>query len=174
MKKSCFTRCIAFLLFGSLLLIGDNIFAQTITLIPNPDEGTGFDGLAFRGGKVVLYNGELYGPYIDANGKGRLAKFNGTKITLFPNPNDEGGVFGSFVIFNNSIYCQYLKYASDPNYPLVQIGYIAKFDGKSLKVLSNPDQGRGFFVTSILTVFNNVGISAKVTQGFRSKLTHPL
>ena len=139
---------IALLLVSGHLLTSHSVLGQTITMIPNPDNGGGYTD-RFNSGSfepLVEMDNVLYGRYVDGKGKGRLVKFDGTKLTLIPNPDNNNGVFGNMVAHNHVLYTQY---AGD------KVAYLAKYDGTNLTLISNPDSGPGFYGGSILTVFNS-------------------
>ncbi|UHG89814.1 T9SS type A sorting domain-containing protein [Spirosoma oryzicola] len=145
------------LLASILVTFTQNAFAQTISLIKNPDNGQGYLDIYYPRTEypLIVYRNALYGKYTNANGRGQLVKYDGTKMELIPEPDNEvsgkGGVFGEMIVYNNILYCIYNRYFADGRYS----NYLAKFDGTTLKVLDNPDQGVGFFQTASLTVFNN-------------------
>lgn len=66
-------------------------------LIPKPDENEGnYSGYVDAGrnsppSTPIVFNNAMYSAYTDANGKGRLSKFDGTTITLIPNPDTGPG-----------------------------------------------------------------------------------
>ena len=139
---------IALLLVSGHLLTSHSVLGQTITMIPNPDNGGGYTD-RFNSGSfepLVEMDNVLYGRYVDGKAKGRLVKFDGNKLTLIPNPDNNSGVFGNMVAYNHVLYTQY---AGD------KIAYLAKYDGTNLTLISNPDSGPGFYGGSILTVFNS-------------------
>jgi len=90
--------------------------SNAITLIPNPTK----DGRVYFNGKnnILVYNNAIYFEYYDSqggvvrgeNGKRQLAKYDGTKITLIPNPDVEGKINGAPFIFNNNLYTLYSNY----------------------------------------------------------------
>ena len=72
-------------------------------LIPNPDAG---QGVYFQSVQVIL-NDSLFFIYLNASGLQQLASFDGTSITLYPNPDGGLGYIGSPRIFNNTLYVAY-------------------------------------------------------------------
>ena len=146
----------------SHFFLGHSVYGQTVTMIPNPDNGGGYTD-RFNSGSfepLIEMDNVLYGRYVDANGKGRLVKFDGTKLTLIQNPDDSHGVFGNMIAHNHTIYTQY---AGD------NAASLAKYDGNSLTLINNPDSGPGFYGGSVLTVFNNTlyGRYLDVNNNFR-------
>jgi hypothetical protein len=133
--------------------------AQTLSLIKNPDDGEGYKDRFYSTTEypLVVYKNALYGVYTDANIRGRLARYDGIKMELIPEPDGDasrkGGIFSEMIVFNNTLYCIYCRFYvnSQANFN----NYIAAFDGKTLKILDNPDKGRGFFQTPSFTIFNN-------------------
>ncbi|WP_461097884.1 T9SS type A sorting domain-containing protein [Spirosoma luteolum] len=139
--------CMAGLIVGSSL-ISPVLSAQTVTMMPNPDNGGGYTD-PFNNGSfepLIEMDNALYGRYVDARGKGCLVKFDGTRLTLIDNPDTNPGVYGNMVAFDHAIYVQYSGNG---------VGHLAKYDGQRLTLLPNPDNGLGFFGASVLTIFNN-------------------
>lgn len=151
MRKTVFLSWNLLFLF---LLMSYIAIAQTVTIIPNPDNGGGytdqFNSESFE--PLVEMDNVLYGRYVDARGKGRLIKFDGTILTLIPNPDDNAGVYGNMVACNHAIYVQY----SMDKAGRIAKTRIAKYDGSSLTLIDNPDAGLGFYGSPVLKVFNNL------------------
>lgn len=136
------------LFLNGLLSLSHAVLAQTITIIPNPDNGGGytdrFNSESFE--PLVEMDNILYGRYVDADGNGRLVKFDGTSLILIPNPDNSHGVFGNMIAHNHAIYAQYSS----------GVGRLVKYDGHNLTLINNPDSGLGFFGGTVLTIFNNI------------------
>jgi hypothetical protein len=138
------------LLLATLFSSIDELYAQTITLLPEVEQGHNYTGFMDARQYTstyppVILNGSLYCTYTDPTNRGRLAKFDGTDIKLISNPDDGPGYTGNQIVFNNAIYGQY----RDANY----VFRLARFDGTNLTLLPNPDGGWGH--DGFLAVLNN-------------------
>ncbi len=74
------------------------------------------------------------------NSVGRLAKFDGTTITLIPNPDATAyGFYNTPIVYNNKLYIFYVT----PD----QLHHIGEYQGASntIKVYPNPDAGSGYW-----------------------------
>ncbi|QIP14209.1 T9SS type A sorting domain-containing protein [Spirosoma aureum] len=137
--KTILRHAVLLLLINQLINVAWT-YAQTISLIPEVEQGhnyTGFmDARQYASTyQPVIFKGSLYSMYTDPANRGRLAKFNGTSVTLLPNPDDGYGFTGNQIVFNDAIYCQY----RDANY----VFRLARFDGNNFSLLPNPDNGWG-------------------------------
>jgi gliding motility-associated-like protein len=127
----------------------------SITLITNPDAGAGVQGLDASGTNTpVIYNNDLYVNYLNAAGVSQLGKFDGTTLTLVPNPDAVTNPGGTYfdqtpIIYNNKLYFQYVN--ASGNFQIVQ------YDGTTMTFLSYPPGGAFFSVTSPVpwAIFNN-------------------
>src|SRR5690348_14658232 len=103
---------------------------DSLHLIANPDAGL---GVTFQGSEIIS-NNKLYFVYINASNVGQLASFDGSAITLYPNPDaSTKGVSGSgsLIMFRDSMYCLYVSSAGTWQF--------AKFSGSGLSLIPNPD-----------------------------------
>ena len=117
---------------------------DSLHLIPNPDNGL---GVYFQNVQIV-YNNKLYFGYINSSGIVQLATFNGTSITLYPNPDaSTNGEAGSFRIFRDSLYGLYVNAAG--------INQFAKVTSSGLSLIPNPDNSPYGFVQDYAVIFNN-------------------
>jgi len=122
----------------------------SLTLIPNPDGATAFSpfGGGYQGWPII-YNNDLYIKYVNINGITQLAQYNGTTLSLIPNPDAGSGYgygSGGFpVVYNNDLYIQYLNGSQG-----IQL---AQYNGTALSLIANPDGGNGFQGAPI--VYNN-------------------
>ena len=125
---------------------------DSLHLIPNPDGGQGVYYQSIQ----LVYNNLLFFIYLDASGVQRLASFNGTSITLYPNPDASTiGYVGSPRIYNNSLYVAYVNAAG-----ITQFG---RFNGSGITLISNPDNSSVGFYNDYSVVFNNKICSRYVT-----------
>jgi len=101
---------------------------NALTLITNPDAGKGF----VFGNKFIIYNNNLYSGYTNTAGVVQLAQYDGTSVTLIPNPDaSSSGFAGAPIVFNSKLYIAYRE-----NSGVIQL---AQFDGTSLTLVPNPD-----------------------------------
>jgi len=118
----------------------------SITLVPNPNAGIGYNGdligyfdiESTNGNELpTIYNNNLYFGYQNADSILQLAKYDGTSISLIPNP-DAGIGYMSYhpIIYNNNLYFQYVNSSV--------IYQLAKYDGTSITLIPNPNAGNGF------------------------------
>ncbi len=108
---------------GTTLLAKFN--GTNITLLPNPDNSSfGVKGIP------AIYNNKLYYFYLDNNFISRLAEYQQGSggLQLIPNPGS-GGCFGTPLVYNNNLYFQYI---------ISQVGSLAKFNGDSIAIITNP------------------------------------
>lgn len=132
---------------------------DSLHLIPNPDEG---QGVYFQGIQII-FNNKLFFIYLDVAGVQRLASFDGTSITLYPNPDaSTSGFIGSPRILNNSLYVAYQNAAG-----VTQFG---KFNGSGITLIPNPDNSSVGFFNNYSVVFNNKICSRYVTAAGPKKL----
>ena len=120
-----------------------------VSLINNPDDGSGFkvDFLYKSDSNIVSYKNQLYNIYINAKGKGQLAKFDGVSITLI-NLGDSTAQINTntqnLAVNNNILYFGVSKNNKSG---------LAKYDGNSVTIINNPDNGSG--IANKLLFFNN-------------------
>ncbi|MFT3680451.1 MAG: hypothetical protein QM791_09280 [Ferruginibacter sp.] len=125
---------------------------DSLHLIPNPDAG---QGVYFQTLQIAFDN-KLFFIYNDAAGVQRLASFNGTSITLYPNPDASTvGFIGSPRILNNTLYVAYVNAAG-----VTQFG---RFTGTGITLIPNPDNGNVGFFNNYSVVFNNKLVGRYVT-----------
>jgi gliding motility-associated-like protein len=126
----------------------------SVTLVANPDVASGgvqgFDASGVN--TPVIYNNNLYVNYLNASGIYQLGKFDGTTLSLVPNPDaSTGGTYfdQTPIVYNNKLYFQYINVAG--NFQIVQ------YDGTTMTFLSYPPRGAFFSVTSPVpwSIFNN-------------------
>lgn len=89
---------------------------KKISLIPNPSD----DGRVYFNGSnnLIMFDNALYFEYYNSeggtirgeDGKRQLAKYDGIKITLIPNPDVEGKINSEPFVFDNNLYCLYSNY----------------------------------------------------------------
>ena len=116
---------------------------DTLHLIPNPDGGQG----VYLQSVQVIYNNLLFFIYLDASGIQRLASFDGTAITLYPNPDAGLGYIGSPRIYNSNLYVAYSNAAG-----VTQFG---EFTGSGINLIPNPDASTTAFYNDYSVVFDN-------------------
>jgi trimeric autotransporter adhesin len=80
----------------------------------------------------IVFNGNLYFKYIDANNKNRLAEFNGTTTTVIANPDTGAGLVGSSIVYNSNLYFIYQGSSGGNSQRL------AKFDGTTITLITDP------------------------------------
>ncbi|MEO6456071.1 MAG: hypothetical protein ABIN97_18465, partial [Ginsengibacter sp.] len=132
---------------------------DSLHLIPNPDAG---QGVYFQSIQII-FNNKLFFIYLDASGVQRLASFDGTSITLYPNPDaSPSGFIGSPRIFNNNLYVAYQNAAG-----VTQFG---RFNGSGITLIPNPDNSSIGFYNNYSVVFNNKICSRYVTAAGPKKL----
>ena len=94
--------------------------------------------------------------YLDAIAVQRLASFNGTSITVYPNPDaSASGFIGSFRILNNNLYVAYQDVSG-----VTQLG---RFNGTGITLIPNPDNSVNGYYNNYSAVFNNKIVSRYVT-----------
>ncbi|MBP6556809.1 MAG: T9SS type A sorting domain-containing protein [Flavobacterium sp.] len=113
------------------------------TIYPNPDSATSAYSYF-----LAEYNGEAYYSYVNASGNTSLVKFNGTSVSLIPNPNSaEWGIYsGNACVVNNKLI--FLYQTADAKV------HFASYDGNTITVVPNllPTDD---FVFSTLISFDN-------------------
>jgi hypothetical protein len=124
---------------------------NALQLISNPDAGQGI----YLNSIQLIYNNLLFLIYLDATGTQRLASFDGTAITLYPNPDAGLGYIGSPRIFNNKLYVAYSNVSG-----VTQFGV---FTGSSITLIANPDNSTSGFFNDYSLVFDNKLCSRYVT-----------
>ncbi len=125
---------------------------DSIHLIPNPDQG---QGIYFQATKIV-FNNKLFFIYLNASGAQQLGSFDGTSITLYPNPDaSASGFIGSFRILNNNLYVAYQNVAGT-----TQLG---RFNGSSITLIPNPDNSVNGYFNNYSVVFGNKLVTRYVT-----------
>lgn len=138
-----FTKLFLLVLFVNII---NTLKAQTISLINNPEAGSGYQNST----DPITLNGNLYFQYLNSSSQYQLAKFDGTNVALIANPDAAKGFWTSsisplFISYNNNIYFNYFNASNKSQ--------LAKFDGTSVTLITNPDAGSGCFGSAI--VFNN-------------------
>ena len=127
---------------------GSNAIHQTA----NPDAGMG----SYFGGPQIIFNGKLFYIYLTASGIQQLASFDGTSVTIYPNPDaSNAGYVGSPRILNNTLYVAYINTAG-----VTQFG---KFTGSGISLIPNPDNSTTAFYNDYSVVFGNKICSRYVT-----------
>jgi hypothetical protein len=117
---------------------------DSLHLIPNPGAGT---GVYFQGPQLV-FNNKLFFIYIDSTQAQKLASFDGTSITVYPNPDaSTSGFIGSPRIYNNQLYGVYINAAG-----VTQFGV---FNGSGLTLIPNPDNSPTGFRYDYSVIFDN-------------------
>ncbi|MFZ1799483.1 MAG: T9SS type A sorting domain-containing protein [Chitinophagaceae bacterium] len=97
------------------------------TLIADPDAGYGYNGFP------IVYNNNLFIQYKNNSNVLQLASFNGTAITLIPNPDaTNNGYQGTPMIYNNTL-CLFYNNISNVNHLAVYKG------GDTFHLVPNPD-----------------------------------
>ncbi len=124
---------------------------DTLHLIANPDNGP---GVYFQSVQII-FNNKLYFIYLNNTGTQQLASFDGTSITLYPNPDGGVGYVGSPRIYNDTLYGVYNNASS-----IFQFG---KFTGSGLTLIPNPDNSATGFYNDFSVVFDNKICSRYVT-----------
>ena len=125
---------------------------DTLHVIANPDAG---QGVYFQANKIV-FNNLLFFIYLDAGTVQRLASFNGTSITLYPNPDaSTSGVIGSFRILNNNLYMAYQNVSVTTQ--------LARLNGTAITLIPNPDNSPNGYFNNYSVVFNNKIVTRYVT-----------
>jgi len=128
----------------------------SVTLITNPDATSGgVQGLDASGSNTpIIYNNDLYVNYLNVSGVYQLGKFNGTTLSLVPNPDAVTTPGGTYfdqppIVYNNDLYFQYVN--AGGNFQIV------KYDGTTMTFLSYPAGAAFFSVTSPVqwSLFNN-------------------
>lgn len=125
-------------------------------LIPNPDGGHG----VYFNSVQIIFNNKLFFIYLNAAGVQQLASFDGTSITLYPNPDAAGpgtGYVGSPRIYNSTLYVAYVNVSG-----VTQFG---TFNGSGITLIPNPDASTIGFFNDYAVVFNNTIVSRYVTVG---------
>ncbi len=102
-------------------------YSGSIHQTANPDGGKG----SYFNAPQVVFNNKVFYIYLNAQGTQQLASFDGTLVTLYPNPDGGLGYIGSPRIFNNSLYVAYSNAAG-----ATQLG---KFTGTGITLIPNPD-----------------------------------
>lgn len=127
---------------------------DSLHLIPNPDGGQG----VYLQSVHIIFNNLFFFIYLNAAGVQQLASFDGSSITLYPNPDAAGpgtGYVGSPRIYNNSLYGVYVNVSG--------VTQFFKFNGTGLTLIPNPDASTVGFYNDYSVVFNNKIVSRYVT-----------
>ncbi len=124
---------------------------DSLHLITNPDAGQG----VYFNSVQLIFNNKLFFIYLNAAGLQQLASFDGTSITLYPNPDAGLGYIGSPRIFNNTLYVAYNNAVG-----IIQFG---KFNGAGITLIPNPDNSQRAFNNNYSVVFGNKICSRYVT-----------
>ncbi len=111
----------------------------SISLIANPDGGTGFDN-----GDGKIYGNNIYDVYTNILGKKQLSKFNGTNaISLIANPVDMDELLGIGFEFAGKAYTD-----------IFGKNRLATFDGTTITVINNLSSS-DLGVNGALAIVNN-------------------
>lgn len=125
---------------------------DSLHLIPNPDAG---QGVYFQSGKIV-FNNKLFFIYLAAGDVQKLASFDGTSITVYPNPDaSASGFIGSLRILNNNLYVAYQNASN-----VIQLG---RFNGSGITLIANPDNSVNGYNNNYSFVLGNKLVSRYVT-----------
>lgn len=125
---------------------------DSLHLIPNPDAGQG----VYFGASKIIFNNKVFFIYLDVTGVQRLASFDGSSVTLYPNPDAAtSGVIGSFRILNNNLYLAYQNAAV--------VTQLARFNGSGITLIPNPDNSANGYFNNYSVVFGNKLVSRYVT-----------
>ena len=127
---------------------------DSLHLIPNPDGG---QGVYFQSVQII-FNNKLFFIYLNVAGVQQLASFDGTSITLYPNPDAAGpgtGFVGSPRIYNNTLYVAYVNVSG-----VTQFG---TFNGSGITLIPNPDNSTQGFFNDYAVVFDNKICSRYIT-----------
>ena len=126
--------------------------SNSLQLIPNPDAGRG----VFNSSINIVFDNKLFFIYLDVSGTQKLASFNGTAVTVYPNPDaSPSGFIGSPRILNNTLYVAYQNASG-----VTQFG---RFNGTGITLIANPDNSATGFFNNYSAVFNNKIVSRYVT-----------
>jgi gliding motility-associated-like protein len=135
----------------------------TLSLVPNPDAGTG--GSYFDQTPIV-YNNKLYFQYINTAGNFQIVQYDGTTMAFLSYP--AGGAFFSvtsplpWLIFNNDLFVQYYNGAA-----YLQL---AQYNGASTSLVADPAGAIQYFGSPIIynsqlyTNFQNSGSNFQLSQ----------
>lgn len=105
-----------------------------IRLIPNPDSSQNYSidpALSDKELLPIQYNDNLYIKYLNISNISQIAKFDGSKLSLIPNPDEGFGYVGGPIVYDGNLYINYIN--SERQYQW------AKYDGKSLTIIPNPE-----------------------------------
>ena len=125
---------------------------DSLHLIPNPDQG---QGIYFQSVNIIFSN-KLFFIYLNAAGIQQLGSFDGSAITLYPNPDaSASGFIGSFRVLNNNLYVAYQNVAG-----VTQLG---RFNGTGITLIPNPDNSVNGYFNNYSVVFGNKLVTRYVT-----------
>ena len=129
-----------YLLLIVVLLSINNMYSQSIKLIPNPDT----TNTGFAGSWLKVFNNKLYTTYKNQNGDFQLAEYNGNTIKLYANPDTTGTILN----YSTTTYISYVPIILNGNMLLTYKNksgklQLVKFDGNTLSLINNPDKGNG-------------------------------
>lgn len=125
---------------------------NSLQLIPNPDAGRG----VFFSSVNIVFDNKLFFIYLDVSGAQKLASFNGTAVTVYPNPDaSTSGFIGSPRILNNTLYVAYQNVSG-----VTQFG---RFNGTGITLIANPDNSATGFFNNYSVVYNNKIVGRYVT-----------
>jgi len=113
-------------------------------------------GFTFQGG-LTVYNNKLYMGYQTTANVRQLMQFDGTTITLIPNPDGatafsplDGGYQGWPIIYNNKLYIKYVA--------ITGVTHLAQYDGTSVTLIPNADAspyGYGYGTGGFPCIYDN-------------------
>lgn len=125
---------------------------DSLHLIPNPNGGQA----VYFGSFKIIFDNKIFFIYLDVSGVQKLASFDGSSITVYPNPDAAtSGVIGSFRILNNNLYLAYQNAAT--------VTQLARFNGSGITLIANPDNSTAGYFNNYSVVFNNKIVSRYVT-----------
>lgn len=125
---------------------------DSLKLIPNPEPGQG----VYFGSIQIVFDNKFFFIYNAAGGVQKLASFDGSSITVYPNPDaSPSGFIGSPRVLNNTLYVAYQNAAG-----VTQLG---RFNGSGITLIPNPDASVNGYYNNYSVVFNNKIVSRYVT-----------
>lgn len=126
--------------FTTLLLVAITFLAkaQTTVNIPNP---SGY--ILNETIEPIEFNGNIYYCYRSIpTYRNQLVKYDGSILSIIPNPDAGMGYVGSPIVYNSNLYIQYNNVSGK--------SVLAKFNGTSIDTIPNPDAGGQYSGSPIL------------------------
>ncbi len=114
--------------------------AQTLKLVPNPDDGVGYFGAP------IPYNNKLYFTYRDSAGGEELAYYNGNSIIPVPDTISGTLFVAALIVYNNDLYLEIYNRTAG----VYQLGI---YDGTAITLIPNPDATNPEF--NFLCIYDN-------------------